>query len=71
LIQPEDADSGNQKQYFEGIYKMMELSTFIEYNNAEPLEMGKNRSRSWIRERLCVCIAAGVLKSRVPGRPGY
>jgi hypothetical protein len=46
LIQPEDADSGNQKQYFEGIYKMMELSTVIEYNNAEPLEMGKNRSRS-------------------------
>lgn len=46
LIQPKGADSGNQKQYLEGICKMMELSTAIEYNNAKPLEMGKNPSRS-------------------------
>jgi uncharacterized protein (UPF0179 family) len=46
LIQPKDAGSGNQIQYLEGTCEMMELSTVIEYNNAEYLEMGENRSRS-------------------------
>jgi len=50
---------------------MKKLLTVIEYNNAEPLEMGKNHSRRRTRERLCVYIATGVHKSRVPGRPGY
>jgi len=57
LIQPKDADSENQKQYLEGICKMMELSTVIENSNAEYLEMGKKlNKRAGVSMFVCVCV---------------